>query len=227
MTYLRLRAQVYLAAIVGYVPDKMVQCLSSFVEMCYIFRRNAITATALARAEVELQRFHELREVFVEEGVRTSCSLPRQHALVHFLPAIPSFGSPNGLCSSITESKHITAVKEPWRRSSRFEALAQMLKIIVRLDKMGALRRVLAQAGMLRGNVAAYTAAMFTGSEVNEGSGGEESDDEGTGPGSVAENVDERMEDTEPDAGPRLASSVLMAKTIGETFTPTRLAFIS
>jgi hypothetical protein len=41
----------------------------------------------------------------------------------HCIRFIRLFGSPNGLCSSIT----ITAVKEPWRRSSPFTALSQML----------------------------------------------------------------------------------------------------
>ncbi|KAJ7678406.1 hypothetical protein B0H17DRAFT_109703 [Mycena rosella] len=49
----------------------------------------------------------------------------------------PALWFPNGLCSSITESKHIKAVKEPWRRSSRFNALLQMLTTISRLDKVG------------------------------------------------------------------------------------------
>src|SRR5690606_30950153 len=110
--------KVYLAAITGHVPDKMVECLSSFLEVCYIFRRNAITTTALEKAEEQLARFHELRNIFVTTGTRLHCSLPRQHALSHFGPSILKFGAPNGLCSSITESRHITAVKEPWRRSS-------------------------------------------------------------------------------------------------------------
>ncbi|KAH9975649.1 hypothetical protein BJV74DRAFT_862382 [Russula compacta] len=45
------------------------------------------------------------------------------HSLEHYRRNIQLFGAPNGLCSSITESKHIKAVKEPWRRSSHFEAL--------------------------------------------------------------------------------------------------------
>ncbi|KIJ16060.1 hypothetical protein PAXINDRAFT_76254, partial [Paxillus involutus ATCC 200175] len=38
------------------------------------------------------------------------------------------FGAPNGLCPSITESKHITAVKKPWRRSNKHNALGQILR---------------------------------------------------------------------------------------------------
>ena len=106
-----------------------------------------------------VERFHELRTIFIEVGVQASISLPRQHALAHFYYAIQLFGSPNGLCSSITESKHIKAVKEPWRRSSRYRALIQMLQIMVRMDKMATLRRIFLRLGMLSGSTASYTAA--------------------------------------------------------------------
>lgn len=105
----------------------MVRAIAVFVDACYIFRRNAITSSALADAEMLVKTFHDLRKIFIDEGVQESISLPRQHALAHYISSIILFGSPNGLCSSITESKHIKAVKEPWRRSSRFKALVQML----------------------------------------------------------------------------------------------------
>ena len=40
------------------------------MDLCYIFRRNAITATALKAAENLLDKFHDLRRVFVDAGVR-------------------------------------------------------------------------------------------------------------------------------------------------------------
>ena len=61
------------------------------------------------------------------------------------------FGAPNGLCSSITESKHIKAVKEPYRWSSHFEALGQMLMTNQRLDKLAACRVDLSAHKMLEG----------------------------------------------------------------------------
>ncbi|EPQ59878.1 hypothetical protein GLOTRDRAFT_103769 [Gloeophyllum trabeum ATCC 11539] len=66
-----------------------------------------------------------------------------------------NFGSPNGVCTSITESKHIRAVKEPWRRSSRNNPLGQMLVTNQRLDKLAAMRPVLEGSGMLKGSVLA------------------------------------------------------------------------
>jgi len=62
------------------------------------------------------------------------------------------YGAPNELCSSITESKHIKAVKEPWRRSSHFEALGQMLLTNHRLDKLAACRIDFKSRGMLSGS---------------------------------------------------------------------------
>ena len=69
----------------------------------------------------------------------------------HFRLLIEMFGAPNGLCSSITESKHIKAVKEPYRRSSHFEALGQMLLTNQRIDKLAACRINLTARNMLDG----------------------------------------------------------------------------
>ena len=69
--------------------------------------------------------------------------------MVHYHDHIKDFGSPNGLCSSITESKHITAVKRPWRRSNKHLALPQILKTNERLDKLAAARADFAARGML------------------------------------------------------------------------------
>ena len=79
--------------------------------------------------------------------------LPRQHTLIHFFSLIRLFGAPKRLCSSITESKHIRAVKEPWRRSNRNQALGQMLVTNQRLDQLIAARSDFTNRGMLNGPV--------------------------------------------------------------------------
>lgn len=129
--------KVYLPAISGYVPPEMVQCISAFLDACYIARRADITQESLAALQTAIERFHTHREIFRTCGVRpTGFNLPRQHSLVHLIHQIQEFGAPGGLCSSITESRHITAVKRPWRRSNRYEALGQMLLTNQRLDKL-------------------------------------------------------------------------------------------
>jgi hypothetical protein len=143
---------VYLPAIEGHVPRDMVRTFSAFLDFCYLARRNIHTQTSLRQLEDAVERFHKYRVIFQTTGVRpTDFSLPRQHSLIHYLHLIRMFGAPNGLCSSITESKHIKAVKEPWRRSSRYEALGQMLLTNQRLDKIAASRVDFTSRGMLNG----------------------------------------------------------------------------
>ncbi|KAI9441968.1 hypothetical protein BJY52DRAFT_1206842 [Lactarius psammicola] len=124
--------KVFLAAIAGYVPSAMVRCVAAFMDACYIARQNAIDSPSLECFRDRVQAFHQLHTIFIKVGVRATISLPRQHALKHFYHAIHLFGSPNGLCSSITESKHIRAT-------------------ILRMDKMAALHQHLDDIRMLKG----------------------------------------------------------------------------
>lgn len=96
----------------------MVCTVRAFLEFCYLVRQNVIDERALEQIQDALDRFYKLREVFKDLNVVTTFSLPRQHSMKHYVDMIHLFGAPNGLCSSITESKHIKAVKEPYRRSN-------------------------------------------------------------------------------------------------------------
>ncbi|KAJ7469493.1 hypothetical protein FB451DRAFT_1368533 [Mycena latifolia] len=140
--------KAYLPAIEGHVPPQMLRAFSAFLDFCYLVRRNVINESTLIAIDAALARYHHEHVIFVESGVcPDGFCLPRQHSLTHYRYLIQKFGAPNGLCSSITESKHIKAVKQPWRRSSRYEALTQMLTINDRLDKLAAVRSRLCGSG--------------------------------------------------------------------------------
>jgi hypothetical protein len=59
------------------------------------------------------------------------------------------FGAPNGLCSSITESKHIKVVKVPWCQSNQYNALLQMVLTNQQPDKLAAACTSFQNWGML------------------------------------------------------------------------------
>jgi len=143
--------EVYLPAIAGHVPPGMVHALSALLDFCYLVRRSVLNEVTLDAIDAAVERFHQERTVFITSGVRVHLSLPHQHAMVHYRELVELFGAPNGLCSSITESKHIRAVKEPWRRSNKFNALGQMLVTNQRLDKLAAARRWFTERGLLDG----------------------------------------------------------------------------
>ncbi|KAJ6551983.1 hypothetical protein B0H10DRAFT_2169848 [Mycena sp. CBHHK59/15] len=127
--------KVYIPVIEGHVPVQMLCTFSVFLNFCYLVRHNIIGEATLIAIDAALARYHVECKIFEESG----------------------FGAPNGLCSSIIESKHIKAIKEPWRQSSRYEALQQMLTINDRLDKLAAARVDFTEWGMLSGPAARAT----------------------------------------------------------------------
>ena len=142
-----------MSAIEGFVPQEVIQCFHAYLNFCYIARASTFTQLTLDRLDNALERFHKHRKVFQLLGVRdptsSGFSLPRQHAMAHYRQHIKNFGAPNGLCSSITESKHISVVKHPWRRSSRYGAIHQIMQTNRRADKLSAARANFSASGML------------------------------------------------------------------------------
>ncbi|OSC97902.1 hypothetical protein PYCCODRAFT_1376275, partial [Trametes coccinea BRFM310] len=198
--------KIYLPAIAQVLPPRIVRAISAFIEACYICRRNVVHESDL-RGSFALARqdFHRHRAVFKETGVRPSgFSLPRQHSLEHYDQHIRNFGAPNGLCTSITEAKHIKAVKEPWRRSNRYEPLGQMLLTNQRLDKLAAARADFTARGMLSGTCSAqYSCSANLDGEEGMDLDAEASDDDDY-------DQDFEGEDSGVVSGPRLSGFVVL-----------------
>ena len=131
----------------------MVRALQVYLDFCYIAWHDVHNTNSLKKLEDALGRFHIHHEIFQTSGVQPKgFNLPRSHAAIHYLQLIQAFGAPNGLCSSITESKHIKAVKEPWWWLSHWNTLGQMLTTNVHLDKLAAAQADFASHGMLEGS---------------------------------------------------------------------------
>ena len=132
---------MFLPAIVDFVPSKMTRAIAAFMDFCYIVRQSSLDEADLKALDSALKRFEVERTIFEEVGIRPNgISIPCIHALQHYHQLIQQFGAPNGLCTSITESKHIDAVKKPWRKSNRHEALGQMLVTNQRLENIAYFR---------------------------------------------------------------------------------------
>ncbi|KIM78661.1 hypothetical protein PILCRDRAFT_75263 [Piloderma croceum F 1598] len=102
--------QVYLPALEGHVPSEMILTIQAFNDCCYIFH----DTNSFQDLQDALNQFHHYHTIFQTCGVHlNSFNLPCQHSLIHYFRLICAFGAPNGLCSLITESKHIDTIKEP------------------------------------------------------------------------------------------------------------------
>lgn len=184
----------------------MVQAVRAFLEFCYLARRPSINADALHDLNQHICLFHNKRSIFQTTGVRNSkgLSLPRQHSMSHYPELIQEFGAPNGLCSSITESKHIKAVKQTYRRSSKNRPLGQMLLANQRLDKLHRYRVELSSLGMLDG--------LPLGLDLVGGSSG-------LPLAASRQPHGEGAEDSGALPGERVQSEVKLAKTRGTSFS--------
>lgn len=143
--------QIYLPTLVGYMLEEMVQAMSPFLEFCYLVQHPVINQSMLAAIDDAVQNFHAKHKIFIDTSVQDHFSLPCQHSMIHYSTLIKMFGTLNGLCSSITESQHIKAVKEPWQHPNHYEALGQMLVTNQWLNKLAAVHVDYTKRGMLQG----------------------------------------------------------------------------
>ena len=140
-------------AIEGFVPQDIIWCFNAYLDFCYIARASVLAKSALDHLDGALQRFHEYRKVFQQNGIRDPTPagflLPWQHAMVHYHHHIKNLSMPNGLCSSITESRHILAVKSLWRHSSHYNAIHQIMRTNSHAEKLTAAHAHFTLRGML------------------------------------------------------------------------------
>ena len=103
---------------------------------------------------------------------------------------------PGGVCSSITESRQITAVKKPWHCSNRYKALDQMLITNQWLDKLAAARVRFVSHGMLDPSKNTQPPGMVSAPTVGKENKGRVEDEE--------------EEEEQPAAGPTGTAQVAM-----------------
>ncbi|KAI6000310.1 hypothetical protein F5J12DRAFT_906624 [Pisolithus orientalis] len=163
--------KVYLPAIEGHVPTEVVRTFRTLLEFTYLVHRNVLTEETLVAIQDTIDHFHKYREIFRQSGTIQTFSLPCQHAMKHYPDLICLFGALNGLCTSITESKHIDAVKDPYWWTNCNKPLGQMLIINQHLDKLAASRRDFNEQGMLEGNCLMATMQLLLTQDGRENGG--------------------------------------------------------
>ena len=130
----------------------MTKAVSTLINLFYLVQCNVIDEDAVDQIQSTLDRFYQNQEIFHDVGIcPDGVSLPRQHSLRHYVFSITQFGAPNGLCSSITESKHRKVIKEPFCHSNKNQAMGQILVTNQRLNKISAARVYFIARGMLKG----------------------------------------------------------------------------
>ena len=120
---------------------------------------DVFTERELDALDDALYQFQKYWTIFQEASVHlnnpSTFSLPHQHAMAHYQLHIENFGAPSSLCTSTSEAKHKSTVKQPWCWSSCCEALKQILLMNERNDKLASAYIDFKQHGMLEGTATA------------------------------------------------------------------------
>ena len=106
-----------LPALVGYIPDDMVQAIAAFLDFCYLVQRPVFTPEILDNVDVALKHYYGSRNVFRDMLKKGVFSI-KQHIISHYHEQAKETGVPVGVCTSITESKYIDTIKKSYRRSN-------------------------------------------------------------------------------------------------------------
>jgi len=120
---------------------------------------------------------------------------------------------------------HIAAVKKPWRRSNRYNALQQMLVTNLRNDKLAAARIDFQSRGMLNGTcLGEVLQTLAHGSD--DAPDGDSTDEESVGEDDTDKDADEDENGPENDRcgpvdGPPILSEVSLALKKGALCTCT------
>ena len=153
--------KVYLPAIKGHVSAKMICAVCDHIKFSHLIHQDVHDTDLLQALHDILKRFHENCEIFRSSGVVHHFNYPCQHALKPNVHLIHEYGSPNGLCSSMTDNKHIKAIKSPWRCSNKYKAIRWMLLTNQWLDKLSVSHVHFTMNGMLQGDCLSERLAML------------------------------------------------------------------
>ncbi|KAG8214012.1 hypothetical protein J3R82DRAFT_10767 [Butyriboletus roseoflavus] len=126
-----------------------MKAIHAFLKVCYIAQHNVIYKKSLHDLRHALNHFHQYCEIFHEVSVHNNFSLPCQHSLTHHESLIWLFSTPNGISTSITESKHIVTVKRSWYHLSKNNTLRQILQTNLHLPQLAAAHADFKVHGML------------------------------------------------------------------------------
>ncbi|KAM6504098.1 hypothetical protein JOM56_001041 [Amanita muscaria] len=96
----------------------------------------AISMQDLKYMESSLKSFHENKAIFVDLGIRDNFTIPKLHALEHYITSIQLFGSTDNYNTQHTERLHIDYTKEAYRATNTRDEYPQMTAWLERREKI-------------------------------------------------------------------------------------------
>ncbi|KAG9093118.1 hypothetical protein FS749_015043 [Ceratobasidium sp. UAMH 11750] len=146
-------AKVFLPMVAGSRPPEAVGAARCIMDFMYRARLPQLDDDDLEELEVDLAKFHQLKDIFVSKGGLNTAlgwdGIPKLHMLSHYVYFIREFGTTDGYNTEISERLHIDYVKIPYRASSKVDPILQMITWLQRREAWLLQRRKLEEAGAI------------------------------------------------------------------------------
>ncbi|KII88252.1 hypothetical protein PLICRDRAFT_111519 [Plicaturopsis crispa FD-325 SS-3] len=118
--------KVVIGVLAGVLEPRALAAAIALLDFIYYAQYQSHTTETLTRMQAALDKFHENKAYFIEEGIRKDFNIPKLHSLIHYLDSIRYLGSLDGLNTESSERLHIDYAKKAYRASSRKDYVIQM-----------------------------------------------------------------------------------------------------
>lgn len=120
---------------------QLVRATRAILDFVYIAQYPIHTSQTLVLLDEALRRFHENKEVFIDEGARIDFNFIKLHSMVHYSSSIKSHGTTDNHNTQFTERLHIDFAKDAYAATNHKDELPQMTRWLERKEKVFELKK--------------------------------------------------------------------------------------
>ncbi|KAM6495003.1 hypothetical protein JOM56_009626 [Amanita muscaria] len=120
----------------GFNSSRLVRAVRALLDFMFLAQLPVISLHDLKQMESCLKSFHENKAIFVDLGIRDNFTIPKLHALEHYISSIQLFGSTDNYNTQHTERLHIDYTKEAYRATNTRDEYPQMTAWLERREKI-------------------------------------------------------------------------------------------
>ncbi|KAI0281068.1 hypothetical protein BC826DRAFT_1094230 [Russula brevipes] len=118
--------RIFLGIIAGAVQPQVITAAKAILDFISYARYQSHTTSTLIKMQQALDKFHMVKDIFIELGVRRSFNIPKIHSMLHYINGIQQLGSADGLNTETSERLHIDYAKQGYRASNGRDFIMQM-----------------------------------------------------------------------------------------------------
>ncbi|KAL5536222.1 hypothetical protein ACEPAF_43 [Sanghuangporus sanghuang] len=121
--------------------QQLVRATRAILDFVYIAQYPIHTLQTLELLDDALRRFHENKQVFIDEGARVDFNFIKLHSMVHYTSSIKSHGTTDNYNTQFTERLHIDFAKDAYAATNHKDELPQMTRWLERKEKVCDLKK--------------------------------------------------------------------------------------